>query len=115
MENKIADWIAWVLHFVVGAAVAVVIGAGIFFRRNRLHGTQPLISEDFWAPYLIGAALVGGGVASLLGDKLWIGLNYRMIPPDGVQHSLASKVISLACLVVGAGLIAYSVIFGRAA
>lgn len=53
-----------------------------------------------------GAALIGAGLASLLGDRLWIGSSYKFIPPDTPRHSSLSKALSFLSMGVGAALIA---------
>jgi hypothetical protein len=53
-----------------------------------------------------GAALIGGGLASLLGDQLWIGSSYKFIPPDAPRHSFLSKALSFLSMGEGATLIA---------
>ncbi|HEX7261583.1 MAG TPA: hypothetical protein VF258_07180, partial [Luteolibacter sp.] len=43
----------------------------------------------------LGLALFTAALASYFGDRLWLGDTYRVIPPDGPQHSLASRLISI--------------------
>ena len=61
--------------------------------------------------FVIGAAFIGAALASYFGDKLWIGLTYRVIPPDAPKHNIRS---CLASLIVGLiGLILCSIAICR--
>jgi hypothetical protein len=54
---------------------------------------------------VIGAALIGAGLASYYGDRLWVGSAYRVIPPDDIARSVATKLLSILAGAVGGGLI----------
>lgn len=47
------------------------------------------------------AALIGAGITSLIGDRLWLGSNYRVIPPDNMRHSNLSRMISASSIILG--------------
>ena len=98
--NRNVDWFAWVFQFVAGLLVGAFIGAVIISRRRR-HGGGWWIAPDLVLPFIVGAALIGGGLASFYGDRLWIGSSYRVIPPDGVDHSRASHIASISSGVIG--------------
>lgn len=113
MSNR-ADWIAWILHFILGLPVGAFIG---YFLISRSEGGRystshkpSWLSNDLILPYLIGTALLGAGIASLYGDKLWLSHNYKVIPPDGVQHSSKSKLCSYGSIAIGVALIVIPVI-----
>jgi hypothetical protein len=102
--NKRADWISWVLHFVFGAVVGALMGLGM--------GTSGRRQQDFrWLEsgllpeFVLGFALVGASLGSLYGERLWTGLSYRVIPPDGIEHSLTSRVLSILSGIAGAAVI----------
>ena len=97
-----ADWLAWFMQFVVGLVVGALIGT-FFISRGRRGGYW--LAEDQVPDFLWGAALVWAGLASFYGDRLWIGLAYRVIPPNGIEHSPLSRFLSLATLAGGGGLI----------
>lgn len=86
MEHK-SDWLAWGMHFVVGA-VAGAFFSGIFIRGGRR--SIPLIARDDALFFILGAALLGAAIGSRYGDELWTGGNYRVIPPDEMRHSAAT-------------------------
>lgn len=73
---------------------------------RRRHGFW--LSHDLILPYLLGSFLVGAGLATLLGDRLWIGDNYRIIPPADPNHSRISRGLSLTLIFAGALLTAVS-------
>lgn len=106
--SKRADWMAWGLHLVLGLLAGGLMG-GLAYprRRSRDHFW---LSEDLRLPFLIGAALLGAGLASLLGDELWLSGRYKVIPPNGVKHSQKSKICSYVCIAFGLCLMAFSII-----
>ncbi len=57
-----------------------------------------------------GAALLFAGLASLIGDRLWIGSSYKFIPPDAPKHSLLRRVLSFLSMGAGAALIGLTLI-----
>jgi hypothetical protein len=89
---KGADWLAWVLQFILGLIVGCVLGAVLISRRR--HGFW-MTSEAIPA-YLLGAALLGAALASYYGDRLWLGSSYRVIPPDEIRHSAKSRTASIS-------------------
>jgi len=102
--NERADWMSWVLHFVFGAGVGAV--TGLASGSSGIRGWRPLWLESALFPeFLLGCVLLGAGLGSLCGERLWTGLSYRVIPPDGIQHSLTSWVLSILSGIAGAALI----------
>lgn len=98
--KRSADWLAWSLHFVVGLAVGAFIGVAIVSRRRRFGSGCWLAPEQ--APFFIcGAALLGAGLASLYGDRLWLGSSFRVIPPTDIQHSNTSRILSIVMVFAG--------------
>lgn len=109
--NPKADWIAWTLHYICGLSVGAILGLFLIYGGfpRRLH--RPVwLSEDLHLPWLVGAALIGAPLASLLGDKLWVGNSYKMIPPDGLKHSPTSKRTSSITLALGTILLSFALI-----
>jgi len=88
-----ADCLALALHYVVGALVAALIAARILlpFELDR---------QGAWL-VLVGVLLVGGGSGGLLQDKLWISDSYRVLPPDEPRHSISSRILLAASIVLG--------------
>jgi hypothetical protein len=101
-----ADWLAWGMHFVLG----LIGGAAcsVFFIRGGRRSI-PLIARDAAPTFVIGAALIGAGVASLRGDQLWLGDSYRIIPPDAPHQSTASRRASQAVGAAGVALVLVAV------
>lgn len=100
-KNRQADWLAWSLQYLAGLIVGAVIGVASTGRRHNLS----LLAPDLLFPAMGGAALIGAGLASLLGDRLWIGSSYKFIPPDAPRHSLLSRMLSFLSMRAGAALI----------
>jgi hypothetical protein len=99
-----ANWLSFVLHFIFGLFVGCLGGLVLISRRR--HGIW--LNHELILPYLIGAALVGAGLGARLGDRLWIGLNYLVIPPDAPIHSKWSYYLSLFVTSLGAIIVALS-------
>jgi hypothetical protein len=95
-----ADWISFVLHFVFGLLVGCFVGFITITRRR--HGIW--LQEELILPYLFGTSLFCAGLGAKLGDRLWIGDNYRIIPPDSPKHNRRSIFLSMISIVCGAGL-----------
>lgn len=102
-----ADWLAWSLQFVAGAIAGILLGLAILGSRNGLNSYW--LGADLIPPFLAGSALVGAGLASWHGDRLWMGRSFRVIRPDGVAHSRTSRLASLVAVVAG-GLVVATVI-----
>ena len=58
-----------------------------------------------FSTYLSGTALVGGALASYYGDRLWLGHSSRIIAPNSVRNSSASRTASMTAGTAGAALI----------
>ena len=99
-----ADWLAWGLQFVFGAGVGAVGGWMIVMRVMPRHSFSSLPLPTFgWI--LGGISLLCAGLASLHGDRLWFGDNYRMIMPDGVRQSRLSRTLSHITCFLGAAVL----------
>jgi hypothetical protein len=92
-----ANWVGWGLHGVFGMLVGVVAGLFIMLRLRFFVWAETQVAILFIA----GAALIGGGVGSRLGDRLWWGDHYRMIPPDEPQQSDVSDLLSWCLIAAG--------------
>ena len=51
--------------------------------------------------FLLGVALVGAGLASRYGDRLWMGDNDYMLPPDEPEQSNLSDWVSWSLVASG--------------
>ena len=96
--NPRADWFAWALHF-LGGLVAGSLSSFLFLRGGRR--SIPLITSEAFPVFLIGLALLGAGLASRYGDRLWIGDSYRVIPPDEPRQSAVSCRTSFGSVCIG--------------
>ena len=96
--NPRADWFAWALHFLGGLI------AGSFFSFLFLRGGRrsiPIITSEAFPVFLIGLALLGAGLASRYGDRLWVGDSYRVIPPNEPRQSSVSCWTSFVTVCIG--------------
>ncbi len=100
-----ANWLAWALQFAFGAIVGLVLGFGALHRRYA----AVWLDREQVPGFLFGFSLLLAGLASLYGDQLWMGESYRIIPPDGVEHSRTSRWISQITIFAGTVLIAVAV------
>ena len=94
---------AWVLHFILGMIVGAATGLFLLGKTNSIW-----MVTDVLPHFILGAALVGGAFGSYNGDKLWLGDNYRCIPPDAPEQSLTSSRCSWCIGLFGGGLMLYS-------
>jgi hypothetical protein len=95
-----ADWFAWTLQFILGLFIGHTVGSALV----RLVPSEGRLS-DHSTIFAWGAALIGAGVGSFYGDRLWLSLSNRAIPPDRVQQNKTSRLLSmstgtLGCLLV---------------
>jgi hypothetical protein len=100
-----ADWLAWSLQFTAGFIVGRILA--LYITRRSLY-RLPTASSQHVLMLVLGAALVGAGLASCFGDRLWLGSSYRVIPPDGVPHSRTSKALSVATTAIGGSLVLFA-------
>ncbi len=108
MKNS-ADWLGWSLQFIVGLVVGTVAGLMILLRINRHVGDLHLSVANF-GMILCGTGLVGGGIASIYGDRLWLGWSCRVIPLDDISQSTASLKASYAACTLGCVIVVSAVI-----
>jgi hypothetical protein len=98
------NWLGWILQFILGFIVGVFFG-WIIINRRRM-GPWMMLEAIPW--FLVGAGLITGSVASYMGDRLWIGDNYRVIPPDSPEQTAASVITSIAIGLAGVACAAYA-------
>ena len=96
--NKDPNWISWSLQFIAGFIVGPFIGC-VFIAGGRR--SIPVIDREYALVFLLGAAFIGGAMASYYGDSLWIGDSYRCIPPDRPQRNSASITASVTIGCIG--------------
>jgi hypothetical protein len=97
------DWVAWILQFVLGFVVGGVLGFAMVVKSSGGRGA--LVIGDHTGTFLWGAALIGAGAASLVGDRLWLSNHYGRLAADAPQHSWATRLGSIAAGVFGIGLV----------
>lgn len=109
-----ADWFAWILQFILGLVVGAIFGFALLYLKfgARRGEESPVfkIAPDQVSTFVWGAALIIAGLASLFGDRLWMGSSYTSILPDGLTHSRLSRIISIVTIVLG-GILFLSAIF----
>lgn len=98
-----ADWFAWVLQYVVGFLVGGCIAFGITHKRFRLR-SNGLITEHVYT-FIVGTALIWAAMASFYGDRLWLGSEHRVIPPDDISHNKISRLLSIITGILGVALV----------
>lgn len=102
MKNK-ADWLGWSMQLVFGLILGGVLGVIVWLRRH--NGTW--LAEDRVLPFLAGCALIGAGLTSHYGDRIFYGLfqetSYRVIPPDAPERNAASRCCSVLLGLGGVG------------
>ena len=99
-KNQKADWLAWSLQFFAGSIIGLFLGYAVAGRK-RYYAVSLLAPDDIM-PFALGAALLGGALASHYGDRLW--MEDRVFPNDPVQQSQFSFSCSVTIGFVGVGL-----------
>jgi hypothetical protein len=99
-----ADWLAWLLQFAAGLVAGLLLGLVILGSRSGMRSLW--LGKDLIPAFLTGWALVGAGLASWHGDRLWLGRSFRVVRPDGVTHSRTSRIASLTAAAAGGLLVA---------
>lgn len=92
-----ANWLGWILQGIFGFFVGGLAGF-VVIARLRL-GSR--FFDDLLPPFLLGSALMGAGLGSRYGDRLWLGDNCRMIEPDEPQQSDFSDILSWCLFAAG--------------
>jgi hypothetical protein len=92
-----ANWLGWVLQAVFGFFVGGFAGFALI-ARLRLG---PRFYDDLLFPFVIGSALIGAGLGSRYGDRLWLGDNYRELAPDEPEQSNLSEILSWCLFAAG--------------
>jgi len=92
-----ANWLAWTLHGILGCFVGFAAG----FYLIGLRRGRGLLEDHLILPFLIGSSLIGAGLGSRFGDRLWIGDNYRIIAPEEPEQSPLSDWLSWGLVAVG--------------
>ncbi len=108
--NRLGEWIGWAMHYILGLVVGGAIGAGMIYGRHGRRSSMDsgLISQQVALPFILGASLLGAGFGALLGDRLWMGDNYRVIAPESPANTSLTKITSIISIVIGAGFIGYA-------
>jgi hypothetical protein len=107
--NRKPDWVAWLLQGLVGFVVGGFLGFA-FVVKTASGRRGSFVADDQKSLFLLGLAVIGFGVASLLGDRLWLRDSYRHVTPDDPVHNPATKFASIAIGVVGAALVLCAII-----
>ena len=99
--KKGADWLAWSLQFLAGLFVGAILA--LYITRRSWYSAAAA-SQYILMP-IIGAALIGAGLASYFGDRLWFGASYSIIPPEDIQHSATSRTVSVIAIALGGAMV----------
>ena len=98
LKRRRANWFAWSMQAVFGLVAGAVAGLLVVSR-----GRAGLwLDSDRVIPFLIGTALIGAGLGSRYGDRLWVGDHYYMIPPDEPAQNNLSDYLSWCLVAAGA-------------
>jgi len=108
MRRK-ADWLGWSLQFMFGSLIGALLGFVAISRRpTYIRHSGWSVTDEVVTHFIIGAALLGGAIASHYGDRLWT--EYRVIPPDGPDQSSFSVLLSVLAGAAGVALMAFAIL-----
>jgi uncharacterized membrane protein YeaQ/YmgE (transglycosylase-associated protein family) len=68
MNRPKADWLGWILQFILGF-IAGVVGGFVLASRRR---SGWWLNSGMVLYFILGAGLLGGDLASHYGDRLWM-------------------------------------------
>lgn len=94
------DWLAWILHALVGAVLVGICGAAVAYGKRR-HAPILFSSFEAGVPFVIGTALVGAAFGSYLGERWWTGPSLFITPSEGFTQSRAGRAASTALGLLG--------------
>ncbi len=97
MITRKTDWVSWVLQAVVGLFVGALIGFMLSHQRNGV----PWLNSGCVKPFVSGITLFTAGLASIYGDTMWMQLDYKISPPEGVRAGKGGRALSASLLAVG--------------
>jgi hypothetical protein len=103
--NRQANWLSWSLQFIIGLVVGGLGGLWLLMRRGY---SMFWLSPNLVPHFIAGASLLGGGLASYYGDRLW--LDDYIIPQEPPEQSDLSKNLSLLAGCAGVGLMLFAVL-----
>ena len=101
-----ANWLAWTLHGILGCFIGLAVGFYLIIRRRG----GELLDDHLILPFLIGSSLIGSGLGSRFGDRLWIGGNYRILAPEAPEQSPLSDWLSWSLVAIGVATCVVSVL-----
>ena len=104
--KRSANWLGWSMHGALGLFAGAVAGFILISRGRR----GLWLDVSLILPFVFGTALIGAGLGSRYGDRLWIGDNYRMIPPDEPEQSHLSDWLSWCLIAAGTATCAVTVL-----
>lgn len=104
--SKQADWLSFAMHFIFGLVVGFFVG--LYSVTRSASGLN--LADASIIPFLFGASLVGAGLGAKLGDRLWLGNSYIIIPPDTPRHSRVSCYSAISTIVLGSAMVTFSII-----
>jgi hypothetical protein len=91
-----ADWFSWIPQFLFGLFIGHTLGTALALL--VLGGDHLPAHASFLA---WGVGLIGAGLGSLFGDRLWLSLSKHVIPPDRVTQNGPSRFLSLCAVTLG--------------
>ncbi|MFN0196957.1 MAG: hypothetical protein ACKVT0_09430 [Planctomycetaceae bacterium] len=100
-----ADWIGWIMHYVVGAVIGGFFG--IVMSMKSRHGRW--LDASLMPCFATGVMLIVGGVCSIYGDQIWTGEMYRTFEPEAPDSSPMSRALSIASIVAGVLLVGVAI------
>jgi hypothetical protein len=106
MTGAKADWLGWVLQFIVGFVLGCLLGF-IVISKGR-YSTGYWVNSEVVLYFILGAGLLGGSLASHYGDRLW--MDVRVFPLYENSQSRFSILLSVLIGLIGVGLMVFAVL-----
>jgi hypothetical protein len=105
--NRSANWMGWTLQLIFGAILGSALGMSVVSRR---YGGASWMIPDAIPIFVTGCGLLIGAISSHWGDRLWMGDNYILFPPDGPDQNWMSTAISIVIGLAGCACISFALL-----
>ena len=110
MTKPKADWLGWWIQLIFGIVVGSLLGCALASKGRYSPGWW--LDGNLVFPFVIGAGLITGAIASQFGDRLWMENFSKFVFPDDsdIPQSNLSKICSILIGITGAGMMIYAIL-----
>jgi len=89
------------MQAIFGLVVAGAIGTAFYVRLCDMDAEN-------MKPFIFGSGLIGAGLGSVFGDRLWMQLGSKYEMPENVKAGITAHIISWTMVLIGISLAVYA-------